>query len=381
LNVNDRILKVNNQPVTANTYESIEQLIHNETINEIEIDIQKPDKQQQHLIIVKALVPLKSVEAAYMENETNGYVKLSSFTKNTLTEFNTSIKPMMENGLQNLVIDLRGNYGGIVNAAIDLADQFTSKDKLISFSKGYNLERKEYHSNETHLMKNINLTILIDGQTMSAAEMFAAAMQDWDRALIIGKESYGKGLIQQSYKLEDSSAVRMTIGRYYTPAGRYLDRLKHEDDNLSPYTKENQKSKEHLMLNGQNILYKFACNFMFNNRLNLQNEYDTPSEFLNDAKFEGRLKATLISFIKAEIARLKFSEEFIPQKISPAIIADVKAWMAGQLWDNSAYYLIVNKNENICEKLRSCINRKIVIQIYNTTTLINHIGIICNCTS
>jgi len=230
LQVNDRILSINQLAANLGNYAPLKaQLISKDSI--MQLAISRPYTfTQKDFILKKEKLPILSVNAAYMENKQTAYVKINHFTDKTAAEFKAAIKPFLQQGLQNVIIDLRGNYGGSVTGTIELSDEFLPAGKIISYSKGTNLERKEYLSTDNYLMKDIALIILIDELSMSAAEMFTGAMQDYDRAIVIGKESYGKGLIQRSYTLNDSSAIRFTIGRYYTPAGRYFDQKVYENN-------------------------------------------------------------------------------------------------------------------------------------------------------
>jgi len=393
LQANDRIIKVNELSANLNNYAPLKMQLHNEdTI--LKLAVYRPKEFTKSFTLKKEKLPLLSVDAAYADSNQTAYVKISSFTDNTATEFKEAIEPLLPKGLQNVIIDLRGNYGGAVAGAVALSDEFLPAGKVISYAKGFNLERKDYLSTDNYSMKDIYLTILIDELSMSASEMFAGAMQDYDRAIIIGKESYGKGLIQQSYTLNDSSAIRFTTGRYYTPADRYFDQMVYNNrgftklvdsitneytininlpDSLIDTTLSGRKivaspkgivpdiyldskpfkTKELMLLKGQFLLNTFAYHYMFNNRNELLKNYATVKEFESDKIIESSLKQELMQFIQKEVEAKQFDKHLIPPSITQDIIADVKALIATQAWGKSGYYYILNKEDGLLDRSKA----------------------------
>ncbi len=182
--------------------------------------------------IVRALIPLHSVDVAYMLDGQTGYIKINKFTDKTYQEFMEGLRPLAEEqGLQNLVIDLRGNPGGYLEEATEILGQIFSEGKLLVYTKGRTDDKKEYKSNGRARFNIQNVAVLIDEGTASASEIMAGAIQDWDRGWVIGRRSYGKGLVQEQYPLSNGGGLRLTIARYYTPSGRCIQRdYKHDDD-------------------------------------------------------------------------------------------------------------------------------------------------------
>src|SRR5580698_866153 len=153
-----------------------------------------------------------------------GYVKVSKFALTTDADFRTALAKLKKQGLKKLVLDIRDNGGGYLNAATALADEFLKKDKLIVYTKGVHDERKDYFATDSGEFQHGKLAVLIDEYSASASEILAGALQDLDRAIIVGRRSFGKGLVQQQFPFEDGSAVNLTVARYYTPSGRSIQK-------------------------------------------------------------------------------------------------------------------------------------------------------------
>lgn len=177
-----------------------------------------------YFTITRGKIPIYSVDAAYMVDKATGYIKINHFGANTYEEFYDKLKELENDGLTNLVIDLRGNGGGYLDAVCRIADELLDDNKLIIYTKGVHQRRKDYNARTNGLFESGKLIILIDDHSASASEILAGAVQDWDRGLIIGRRSFGKGLVQESLGLDDGSQIRLTIARYYTPSGRCIQK-------------------------------------------------------------------------------------------------------------------------------------------------------------
>ncbi|MDP4292439.1 MAG: S41 family peptidase [Bacteroidota bacterium] len=174
--------------------------------------------------IIRDRIPINSVDCAYMVQPGVGYIKLNKFAESTIEEFDQSLQKLLKSGMKKLILDLRGNPGGIMQSAIHIADQFLSDGKLIVYTQGQHSPKESAFAKGEGLFKNHPLVVLIDENSASASEILAGAIQDNDRGLIIGRRSFGKGLVQQQLSFKDGSAVRVTIARYYTPTGRCIQR-------------------------------------------------------------------------------------------------------------------------------------------------------------
>jgi len=187
--------------------------------------------------ITRDKIPLYSVDAGYMVTPETGYIKVNRFAANTVEEFHEKMALLKEQGMKNLVIDLQGNGGGYLKTAFNLADEFLSKDKLIVYTEGRSYPKESFNATEQGDWEKGKLVVLIDESSASASEIVSGAIQDWDRGLLVGRRTFGKGLVQKPFMLTDGSAVRLTISRYYTPSGRSIQKP-YDGGHLEDYYKE-----------------------------------------------------------------------------------------------------------------------------------------------
>lgn len=178
----------------------------------------------QSFVVTRGDIPIKSVSATYMIDDKTGYIRIKSFGETTYAELLVALAKLGESGFQNLIIDLRDNTGGYLQSAVQMANEFLPKNKLIVYTEGRKSPRKDFHSDGRGSYKQTPLVVLINEGSASASEIFAGAMQDNDRATVIGRRSFGKGLVQKQIEFSDGSMVRLTIARYYTPSGRCIQK-------------------------------------------------------------------------------------------------------------------------------------------------------------
>ena len=174
--------------------------------------------------VVRDKIPIHSVEAAYMADPKTAYIKITRFALTTHKEFLDALGKLEDHKYENMIIDLRGNGGGYLKAAIDIADELIGSDKLIVYTQGLNSERREHHAKKKGRFEKGKLVVLMDEGSASASEIVAGAVQDWDRGLVIGRRSFGKGLVQRPFDFPDGSMIRLTIAKYYTPSGRCIQK-------------------------------------------------------------------------------------------------------------------------------------------------------------
>jgi len=225
LQIGDKIVNVNDSSLTRKKFstDEIKKLIRGERGSRAVLKIVR-NNQVQTIAVTRGTIPVPSIDAAYMINNRTGYIKLNKFTETSYEEFMQALEDLQKQGLKDLIFDLRGNGGGFMNEAIDMADEFLDGDKLIVYTEGANNKKKEYRCKRPGLFENGNLVVLVDELSASASEVLAGALQDWCRAKIIGRRTFGKGLVQEQYALSDGAAIRLTVARYYTPLGRSIQR-------------------------------------------------------------------------------------------------------------------------------------------------------------
>ena len=169
-------------------------------------------------------IPIYSLDAAYMIQPHTGYIRINRFASTTFEEFAKAMQKLQQQGMKDLILDLQGNGGGYLNAAIDLANQFLGQKELIVYTEGRSAKRSDFFARGNGEFRTGRLVILVDEYTASASEIVSGAVQDWDRGVIVGRRSFGKGLVQRPIDLPDGSMIRLTVARYYTPAGRCIQK-------------------------------------------------------------------------------------------------------------------------------------------------------------
>jgi carboxyl-terminal processing protease len=225
LMIGDKLLKVNDSALFASdiSTDRIKELIRGEGGSKVTLQILR-NNQIKNFSVTRGTIPVLSVDAAYMIDKTTGYIKLNKFTKTSYPEFMRALEDLQKQGMQQLIYDLRGNGGGYMEEAINMADEFLDQDKLIVYTEGVNNPKREYRCKRPGLFEKGKLVLLVDEFSASASEVLAGAVQDWSRGKIIGRRTFGKGLVQEQFDLKDGSALRLTVARYYTPLGRSIQR-------------------------------------------------------------------------------------------------------------------------------------------------------------
>ena len=326
-------------------------------------------------------IPINSIDATFMASPSTGYIKLNRFSATSLDEFETSVEELRGQGMTNLILDLRGNTGGYLNTAVDLSDQFLPGGRLIVYTEGLKAPEQKYFAKAGGIFLDGKLVVLIDEGSASASEIVSGAVQDWDRALIIGRRSFGKGLVQRPFPLPDGSLIRLTTSRYYTPTGRsiqkpydhgvedyYSDiskRVKHGElihadsihfpDSLK-YTTPGGRvvyggggimpdifvpwdstwiSDYYTDLRRKGVLNQFTVQYVDDHRAEILSEYPDVKSYIEDFELDEAFMNGFIAF--AEKKEVPFVEE--GYKTSGEFLrTQIKAWMARNLWDVSASY-------------------------------------------
>ncbi|MCW5909053.1 MAG: S41 family peptidase [Chitinophagales bacterium] len=227
LKAGDRIVKINDSTVAGIKIKDneVKKRLRGPKGTIVKVSVLRSGRNQLLVFDIKRdKIPLYSVDAAYMLNAETGYIKISNFSSTTHREFAEKVDMLNNQGMKKLIIDLRDNPGGYLQAATQIADELLAGEKLIVFTKGKAYPRQDYKASKPGLFEKGELRILVNQNSASASEILAGAVQDWDRGIIIGRTSFGKGLVQEQYELRDGSMIRLTVARYYTPSGRCIQR-------------------------------------------------------------------------------------------------------------------------------------------------------------
>ncbi len=223
----DRIVSVDSRAIAGNSVpqDTVMKLLRGKRGTRVNIAVQRAGESKPvNIEIIRDKIPVKSVDAAYMIDKETGYIKISKFSKNTHEEFIDEVKSLQEQGMAEMVLDLRGNTGGLLDQAFEVANEFLKEGQLIVYTEGRMRPRQDYYANGRGMCKEMNVAVVIDENSASASEILAGALQDNDRGTIVGRRSFGKGLVQEPINFSDKSGIRLTVARYYTPTGRSIQK-------------------------------------------------------------------------------------------------------------------------------------------------------------
>lgn len=221
----DRIVTANGQDLCKMESTNVMKHLKGERDSEVKLEvIRHGHKEKLIFVVIRGDIPIESIDATYMMDNNIGYIRVKSFGDQTYTEMLYALANLHVRGMNSLIVDLRGNRGGYMHTAIQMVNEFLPKDRLIVYTEGRSVEREDYFSNGHGSFQQIPLVVLIDEMSASSSEIFAGAIQDNDRGTVIGRRSFGKGLVQQGLDFNDGSIVRLTIARYHTPSGRCIQK-------------------------------------------------------------------------------------------------------------------------------------------------------------
>ncbi|MCD6113106.1 MAG: PDZ domain-containing protein [Bacteroidales bacterium] len=351
-----------------------------------------------NFVITRDIIPSYSVDFSYMLNDSIGYIKLSKFSETTYKEMHKSIETLKNKGMTRLMLDLRGNSGGYLQAAVNLSNEFLDKGKLIVYTEGNNRPKKYFYATENGIFTKQKLIILIDEGSASASEIVAGAIQDNDRGTIVGRRSFGKGLVQEQLFLSDGSAIRLTIARYHTPSGRciqrpynngikdyyndyynrfidgemqYADSI-HFPDSLKYFTPKGkivyggggimpdvfvpiETGKNYAFYNSlinKGVIYQFAFNYTDINRKKIIDSY-TEETFNKNFIITDSIFNELIEYAeKKGVKRNKISINNCKKEISILL----KSLIGRNTFGDKCFYPIYHKSDNIFQKALEIIN-------------------------
>lgn len=400
----DRIISVNDTTIAGvnmNTRDIMKRLKGPKgtkvTVKVLRRGVSKPITFQ----IIRAKIPIYSLDAAYMIDDKTGYIRLSRFGATTVSEFKDALVKLNAEGLQNLILDLESNGGGYLNAATELADEFLNKDKLIVYMEGAHQERASDMSSEKGMFEKGKLVILVDEGSASASEIVSGAVQDWDRGLIVGRRTFGKGLVQRQFPLPDGSMIRLTVARYYTPTGRCIqkpythgDQDSYNRDLIARYNRGEMMNADSIhfpdslkyktlvnerivyggggimpdyfvpidtteyteysgRINAMGIVYKLSLNQVDANRKELIKKYPTIEKFKAEYEVSDKVLAEMIQMATDEKIEYK-EDQYLRSK--EQFKRRIKALIARDLFNTAAYFKIINDESEIFRRGLEIIN-------------------------
>lgn len=404
LQAGDRIVKINGETVAGIGISTtgVRDRLLGEKGTSVDVSIKRPGVEKLLQFTIKRdEIPIHSRDAAYMADEGIGYIKLNRFAQTTNEEFTEAVGMLKKEGAESFILDLRDNGGGYLDQAIQLADEFLGDRRLIVYTEGLNVKREENHATAKGVAEEGRVVILIDEGSASASEIVAGAVQDWDRGLIIGRRSFGKGLVQRPVSLPDGSMIRLTVARYHTPTGRVIqkpynngreeyrrDILKRFDrgemtsedsvrsfpDSLKYYTKLNDRVvfggggimpdifipydttsysgyfNEVIRLG---ILNTYILRYIDENRSTLEDNYSDIHDYKDNFQVTETMVQNLVELAESE--GVEPDQEGLEES-EKELKLQMKALIARDLWDMSEYFQIVNQRDPGFQKAVEVLN-------------------------
>ena len=346
----------------------------------------------EYFKITRGRIPIYSVDAAYMMDSITGFIKISRFASTTYQEFDNALSKLEKQGLKQLILDLRGNPGGFLDAAIDISDEFLPKGKMIVYTQGKNKPRQNSISSEKGRFEKQKLAILIDENSASASEIVAGAVQDNDRGVIIGRRSFGKGLVQEQTEFKDGSAIRLTIARYFTPSGRCIQKP-YENGRIEDYYQDEMErydtgelvNADSVKLN-KKLKYTTPAGKVVYGGGGIMPDYFIPidttkvSRYISELLYKNVINDFALEYVNKNRTQLKYSsaKEFNQQfKVNTPLINELKsyankndikssasdlgkgldllsthlkAYIAKDIFNQEAWFFVKNANDDACKK-------------------------------
>ena len=360
-------------------------------------------KDRLEFTVVRDKIPVKSVDATYMIRPGIGYIRIGNFGATTYDEFMQSLNILLKQGMKDLILDLQENGGGYLKAAVDIANEFLNRGDLIVYTEGLKVPRTEYNADGGGDFLDGKVVILVDGYTASAAEIVTGAIQDQDRGIVVGRRTFGKGLVQRPIDLPDGSMIRLTIAHYYTPSGRciqkpytkgdnkdyamdMLHRLRsgeltnadsvHFADSLKYETLREHRTvyggggimpdeyvpldttrytRFHRELAAKSVVVQHNLRYVDNHRKELKERWTSFDDFKQNFEVPASLVDAIIA--EGEKQNIKPKDEAEFEKTIPFLRVQLKALIARDIWDMSEYFSIFNESSEIVKKALEVISR------------------------
>lgn len=412
----DKIVKIEDEIVAGVGMKNsgVRERLIGEKGSKVKVYIQRAtQKEIMEFTITRDDIPLNSVVSYYMVDAKTGYIKLTNFSKSTAEEVTGALKSLKKQGMKDLIFDLQGNGGGLLYGAKYVADEFLDDDKLIVYSEGRSQPKSVLVADKKGEFEKGKLVVLIDEGSASASEIVAGAIQDWDRGIIVGRRSFGKGLVQRPLELSDGSQLRLTIARYYTPSGRniqkpYEDKENYENDYLNRYSSGEMMSADSIRfpdslkyetlvrkrtvyggggimpdlfvsldtleyseyykkLGRSGVFNDFAIRYVEGNRVQLKATFSTIQDFKEKFGTDGNYMKEFIAYSQEHDSLLIFVEE--DYKVSSELMKiRLKALIASNVWDYSAFYEVFNVKNEIFMAAYSLLSQGKYEDVYLTDT-------------
>ncbi len=395
----DKMIKINDTTAMTGksiTPQEVRRLLHGEGGSTVKITMLR-DGKLVTIGIIRGTIVVPSVDVSYMIAPQTGFIRINKFGENTYDEFIEALLKLQKQGVQKLIVDLRGNGGGFLSQAVSIADEFLSGDKLVVYTQGAKEPREEYHCKKQGLFEQGKLVVLVDETSASASEILSGALQDWDRATIIGRRTFGKGLVQQQYNLSNGGALRLTVARYYTPVGRNIQKPYNRGkeayeeeliqrfhngevlvgDTTKPTTHPFKTPSGKIVYGGGGItpdifvpfdtatqpkpvtdmFYKgtisnYIYHFFIQNKSSLD-KIKTPQQL--------REQYTENKFNWADLVRFALRDSIIVSDISPAakeeVLQKMPAYLARQIFRTEGYFEMVNEDDAMVKKALETLNK------------------------
>jgi len=351
--------------------------------------------------IVRDKIPIYSLDASFMVDKKTGYIRLNRFSATTADEFRQAFTELQGLGMTQLILDLESNGGGYMNAAIELADEFLPSNKGIVYTEGLHSPRQDNVATTKGCFETGKLILMIDEYSASASEILAGAIQDWDRGVVIGRRSFGKGLVQRPIPLPDGSMLKLTIARYFTPSGRFIqkpyenaenygrdliDRYNHGEmvnadsihfpDSLRTYTLENHRmiyggggimpdvfipidtaryTPLHRAISNSGVMNRFSMKFVDDHRAELNSKYPTINSFVDNFQPDQAMTDELLQFALLEKVKLTAKDSASDKTL---MMKQLKAYMARDLGKNTDFFKVMWKDNETLLKAIEIINDK-----------------------
>ncbi len=393
----DRIVKIDGEDCIGINNDQVRDKLRGKAGSKVKVTVSRNGvKELIDYEITRDKIPLYSIDVSLMLKDNTGYVSVSRFSETTLDELSKALNDLKQQGMAKLILDLRGNPGGYLSQAVEMADMFIDGKKKIVYTEGRREDaNEEYFSSKTTPFEQVPLIVLINHGSASASEIVSGAIQDWDRGLIIGETSFGKGLVQRQFTLSDNSAVRLTISKYFTPSGRsiqrdYKDKKKYEEyysnmedtslsegnniehdaeqDTSKPVFKTNKGrtvygvggiTPDYILKNDRitdytsnllrkNVFYQYILNYVEKNGKVISSTYGKDlAKFANEFAFSKGELDNFISFATSKEVEFN-KEDYNTDK--DYIVTRLKAQLARNYWKNEGWYSIMLTTDNQIEK-------------------------------